>query len=127
MSFLETASKCLKCPAERVGLVEDSSRFDPSTIRDGVVIFFAEWSAPAHVALKSVTEKLPHLKQDIPVWILNLDTLTTQIDYKFHGAKHGNGETFFFRGGVQIDRLLYLHGDHGENFRFKCEQCFGNQ
>ena|SRR6266496_388453 len=127
MLFLEIASKCLKCPADRVKLVEDSSKFDPSTVRDGVVIFFAEWSAPAHAALKSFTEKLSRLKQDIPVWILNVDTLTAEVDEKFHGAKHGYGETFFFQGGVQAGQLLSLHGDYGENFRLKWQEIFGNE
>ena len=126
MAFLETATKCLKSPHDRIQLVEDSSKFDPSTIRDGVVIFFAAWSAPAHMALESFTERLSEIRSEVPVWILNVDTLTTSVDEKFGGAKHGYGETFFFRGSVQMDQLLSLEGNYGENSRTKLTKVFGD-
>jgi hypothetical protein len=126
MSFLETASKCLRCPAERVILIEDSSKFDPSSIRDGVVIIFAVWSGPAHMLLKAFTEELSHNKQDIPVWILDIDTLTNAVIEKFRGALHGNSETFFFRDGIQADQILRGDGDFRENFRLKWQHLFGS-
>jgi hypothetical protein len=126
MQFLEAVSKCLNCPAHRVNLIEDSSTFDLSTVRNGVVIFFATWSAPAHVALKAYTAKLSDLRQDIPVWILNVDTLTAEVDEKFRAAKHGYGETLFFQRGVQVDELLFSNGNFGENFRLKWKRTFDN-
>jgi hypothetical protein len=127
MPFLEAASECLRCSAKRVNLVEESSKFDLSAVKDGVVIFFAAWSGPAHVALKALTEQLRYLKQDIPVWVLNVDTLTVQVDEKFLGAKHGYGETFFFREGFQVGPLLRLHADFGESFRLKWQEVFSDQ
>jgi hypothetical protein len=56
-----------------------------------------------------------------------VDTLTAEVDEKFHGAKHGNGETFFFREGAQVGQLLSLDGDYGENFRLKWQELFGSQ
>ena len=127
MLFNEIASKCLRCPAARVNLIEDASKFNPAKVWNGVVIFFAVWSAPAHVALKSYTERIAHLKQNIPVWILNIDTLTEEVDQKFPGPKHGYGETYFFRAGVQAHQLFSLEGNYADRFQAKWEEFFGKE
>jgi hypothetical protein len=124
MAFSETATKCLNCSHERVVLIEDSSTFDVGAVRNGVVIFFAAWSAPSHVALQAYSAKLNELNPKVPVWVLNVDTLTREIDSKFDGAKHGYGEAFFFKDGLQVDRLLRLDGDYASNFAVKWQASF---
>ena len=62
MALSEAVSKCLKCPGQRVTLVDDAS------IKEGGVIFFAAWSAPAPVAVEAYSERLNFLSTDPPVW-----------------------------------------------------------
>jgi hypothetical protein len=124
MSFLEATARILKCPPERVTLVEDSSAFDVGAIRQGVVICFAMWSGPAHVALKAYTEKLSDLPTHIPVWVLDVDTLRPDIYVQLGWVQHGNGETFFYNHGVLVDSQLNPAGDCAAIFVAKWQACF---
>lgn len=124
MSFVEVTAQTLKCPPERVTLVEDSSAFEVGAIRQGVVICFATWSGPAHVALRAYTERLNDLPPHIPVWVLDVDTLKPEIYAQFGWVQHGNGETFFYDDGVLVDRLLHPAGDCAASFTAKWQACF---
>ena len=114
----------MKCPPERVTLVEDSSAFDVGAIRQGVVICFATWSGSAHMALKAYTEKLNDLPTHIPVWVLDVDTLRPDIYAQFGWVQHGNGETFFYNQGVLVDRLLHPAGDYAASFAARWQASF---
>ena len=124
MSLLEATARILKCPPERVTLVEDSSAFDVGAIRQGVVICFASWSGPAHMALRAYTEKLNDLPTHIPVWVLDVDTLVPVNYAQFGWVQHGNGETFFYNHGVLVERLLNPASDYAANFAAKWQACF---
>ncbi len=124
MSFLEVTTRTLKCLPERVTLVADASAFEVATIRQGVVICFATWSGPAHMALQAYTEKLNDLPPHIPVWVLNVDPLTPEHHAQFGWVQHGNGETFFYNHGVLLDRLLHPSGDCTASFAAKWQSCF---
>ena len=124
MSLLEATARILKCPPERVTLVEDSSAFDVGAIRQGVVICFASWSGPAHMALRAYTEKLNDLPTHIPVWVLDVDTLVPVTYAQFGWVQHGNGETFFYNHGVLVERLLNPASDYAANFAAKWQACF---
>ena len=105
-------------------LIEDSSAFDVAAIHRGVIILFAAWSAPSHVALQAYSARLNQLKREVPVWVLNVDTLTREIDSKLDGPKHGCGEAFFFKDGLQVDRLPRLDRDPASNFAAKWHASF---
>jgi len=117
MPFLEAAKASLRCPIERVTLVADASGFETGKIEAGVVIFLADWSAPACLALAGYSERLNLLNPNIPVWIVNVDT------FEPVGAilSHGWGEVYFFRKGRLIDQLLRSKDDMAARFAEKFE------
>jgi len=115
MSFLEAAKASLRCPIERVTLVEDASGFAIRSIENGVMIFLADWSAPACLALAGYSERLNLLNPNIPVWVVNVDTFEPEGTI----LSHGWGEAYFFRKGRLIDQLLRSKEDMAARFAEK--------
>lgn len=100
---------------ERVTLVEDATGFAIGKIENGVVIFLADWSVPACLALAGYSERLNLLNPNTPVWVVNVDT------FEPVGAilSHGWGEAYFFRKGRLIDQLLRSKEDMAARFAEK--------
>lgn len=74
MEFTRRVLRYLACPHERITPIEGHP--DPRLYKEtGVVIVFAPWSGPACVALKAYSGQLPSLKPEVPVWVVDIDTL----------------------------------------------------
>ncbi len=124
-TFSENVALQLRRPPERVVIIENSAKFDPAALKDGVVMLFAAWSAPCRAALSTYSERLEHLAPARPFWILNVNTLTKDVNAKFEGVKQGHGELFFFRDSVQLDQLVPSGLDTAEEFERKWRSVFG--
>lgn len=124
MKFTTAVMRYLACPPERIVVIQ--GRPDPRLYTGtGVVIVFATWSGPACFALKAYSGQLPSLESKIPVWVVDIDALE-ESDFTRFGTGYGNGETFFFRKGVQVDSLLRPVGPNpGGEFKMKRNAAFG--
>jgi len=109
MSFIETVKRHIRCPLERVTVIENADDLDPAMIGTGVVFILATWSMPAIMALKFYSDALESCTLTMPFWILNQDALGAAVMADltaFPNRLGGNGESFFFRDGKQVDCLL---------------------
>lgn len=113
-TFTRSAIKYLRCPVERVQIIENCGAFDLSTMKDGVIILLALWSGPSVIAIAHYTSTLadPELELDpeIPVYIGDIDTLTNdQALILSPRGTCGVGEAAFFKNGVSEANMVGMN------------------
>lgn len=121
--FTALMQRTLPLPGSRTRIVAAFSKSDFLDVDRGVLVVFARWSAPAHVALKTLTRVLAELGDDAPVlYVADHDALAEDMQDVLGGLLHGYAETFWVCRGAILSMLLKYGPRAEERVRENCRQ-----